>query len=109
MHRRNVLKSVVSVAAGAGLVGAIGPAQAERDKTKTPAANTIRMPLIVTRDGASLFHKDWGNCQPVVFVHSWALNSDMWQYQMIHMADQGLRCVANDSCGHGRSSDPGRG
>src|SRR6266508_4739957 len=109
MHRRNVLKSVVSVAAGAGLVAASGPAQAEGAKTKTPAANTIRTPFIVTSDGASLFYKDWGNGKPVVFVHSWALNSDMWQYQMIHLADQGLRCVAYDRRGHGRSSDPGRG
>jgi len=109
MHRRNILKSVVSVAAGAGLVAASGPAQAEGAKTKTPAANTIPTPFIVTSDGASLFYKDWGSGKPVVFVHSWALNSDMWQYQMIHLADRGLRCVAYDSRGHGRSSDPGRG
>jgi non-heme chloroperoxidase len=109
MHRQNVLKSVVSVAAGAGLVAASGPAQAEGAKTKTPAANTIRNASIVTSDGASLFYKDWGAGKPVVFVHSWALNSDMWQYQMIRLADQGLRCVAYDSRGHGRSSDPGRG
>ncbi|HMB27475.1 MAG TPA: alpha/beta hydrolase [Blastocatellia bacterium] len=109
MHRRNVLKSVVSVAAGAGLVAASGPAQAEGAKTKTPAANNIRTPFIVTSDGANLFYKDWGNGKPVVFVHGWALNSDMWQYQMIHLADQGLRCVAYDSRGHGRSSDHGRG
>jgi len=109
MHRRNVLKSVVSVAAGAGLVAASGPAQAEGAKTKTRAANPIRTPFIVTSDGASLFYKDWGKGKPVVFVHSWALNSDMWQYQMIHLADQGLRCVAYDIRGHGRSSDPGRG
>jgi pimeloyl-ACP methyl ester carboxylesterase len=109
MHRRNVLKSVVSVAAGAGLVAASGPAQAKGAQTKTPAANHTRTPFIVTSDGASLFYKDWGDGKPVVFVHSWALNSDMWQYQMIHLADRGLRCVAYDSRGHGRSSDPGRG
>jgi pimeloyl-ACP methyl ester carboxylesterase len=109
MHRRNVLKSVVSVAAGAGLAAASGPAQAEGAKTKKPAANTIRTPFIVTGDGASLFYKDWGKGKPAVFVHSWAANSDMWQYQMIHLAEQGLRCVAYDSRGHGRSSDPGQG
>jgi pimeloyl-ACP methyl ester carboxylesterase len=97
------------VAAGAGLVAASGPAQAEGAKTKTPAANHTRAPFIVTSDGASLFYKDWGAGKTVVFVHSWALNSDMWQYQMIHLADRGLRCVAYDSRGHGRSSDPGRG
>src|SRR5262245_21245894 len=80
MHRRNVLKAVGAAAAGAGLVAASGPAQAEGAKTKTPAANAIRNPFIVTSDGASLFYKDWGAGKPVVFVHSWALNSDMWQY-----------------------------
>jgi non-heme chloroperoxidase len=109
MQRRDVLKSVVSAAAGAGLVAADGSGQAEGAKTKAPTANAIRAPFIVTRDGASLFYKDWGNGKPVVFVHSWALNSDMWQYQMIHLAGQDLRCVAYDSRGHGRSCDPGRG
>jgi non-heme chloroperoxidase len=106
MHRRNVLKSVVSAAAGAGLVAASETGGA---KTEALAANAVKTPFIMTRDGASLFYKDWGKGKPVVFVHSWALNSDMWQYQMIHLADQGLRCVAYDSRGHGRSSDPGQG
>src|SRR5215510_2460875 len=109
MHRRNVLKSFVSAAAAAGLVAASGSARTEGSKKKAPTANAIRTPFIVTRDGASLFYKDWGAGKPVVFVHSWALNSDMWQYQMIHLADQGLRCVAHDRRGHGRSSDPGQG
>lgn len=109
MHRRNVLKSVASAAAGAGLVAARSSALAEGAKTKPLGANAVRTPFIVTSDGASLFYKDWGAGKPVVFVHSWATNSDLWQYQMIHLADQGLRCVAYDSRGHGRSSDPGRG
>ena len=110
MHRRDVLKSVVSAAAGAGLVAASGDSsQAGVAKTGASTTKPAKTPFIVTRDGASLFYKDWGNGKPVVFVHSWALNSDMWQYQMIHLAGQGLRCVAYDSRGHGRSSDPGQG
>ncbi|MBO0723978.1 MAG: alpha/beta hydrolase [Blastocatellia bacterium] len=107
MHRRNVLKSVVSAAAGAGLVAATGGST--RAKTRATAAKASRTPFIVTGDGASLFYKDWGNGRTVVFVHGWALNSDMWQYQMIHLTGLGLRCVAYDIRGHGRSSDPGRG
>jgi non-heme chloroperoxidase len=107
MHRRNVLKSVVSAAAGAGMVAASG--DSARVKAEATTAQALRTPFIVTRDGASLFYKVWGDGKPVVFVHGWTLNSDMWQYQMIHMADQGLRCVAYDARGHGRSSDPGRG
>jgi non-heme chloroperoxidase len=110
MRRRNVLKSVAFAATGAGLFAANGAAvSAVVQKTEGSTANTTRTPFIVTRDGASLFYKDWGNGKPIVFVHSWALNSDMWQYQMIHLAGQGLRCVAYDSRGHGRSSDPGQG
>ena len=33
----------------------------------------------------------------------------MWQYQMVPLSNQGLRCIAYDRRGHGRSDDPGRG
>jgi non-heme chloroperoxidase len=37
------------------------------------------------------------------------LSSGMWQYQMLHLAEHGLRAVAYDRRGHGRSDDPGAG
>jgi len=64
---------------------------------------------IRTRDGADLFYRDWGQGQPVLFVAGWSLPSDMWQYQMLALSQRGLRCIAFDRRGHGRSSDPGRG
>ena len=66
-------------------------------------------PYVETADRTTLFYKDWGTGKPVLFIHGWALNCDMWQYQMIHLASQGVRCLAYDCRGHGRSSDPGRG
>ena len=60
-------------------------------------------------DGTALFHRDWGDGPPVVFVASWSLPSDSWAYQMLALSDAGLRCVAYDRRGHGRSDDPGRG
>ena len=45
----------------------------------------------------------------MVFTHAWGLNADIWEYQLVELVDQGLRCVAYDRRGHGRSSDPGRG
>ncbi|MGK3966853.1 alpha/beta fold hydrolase [Sorangium sp. So ce118] len=66
-------------------------------------------PFIETQDGALLFHRDWGAGKPVLFLSGWALSSEMWGYQMLDLADNGLRCVAYDRRGHGRSSDPGRG
>src|SRR5262249_10944724 len=59
--------------------------------------------------GARLYYREWGKGRPVVFLHSWAVNADLWQYQMLHLADRGMRCIAYDQRGHGRSSDPGSG
>lgn len=56
-----------------------------------------------------LFYKDWGSGKPILFVHSAAVSSDIWSYQMAPLANAGLRCIAFDRRGHGRSSDPGRG
>lgn len=67
------------------------------------------MPLIETIDGTSLFYKDWGEGPPLVFLAGWGMSSDFWQYQLAPFSDLGLRCVAYDRRGHGRSDDPGRG
>ncbi|WP_438027174.1 alpha/beta fold hydrolase [Sorangium sp. So ce233] len=66
-------------------------------------------PFVEAEDGALLFYRDWGAGKPVLFLSGWALSSDMWGYQMLDLVDDGLRCVAYDRRGHGRSSDPGRG
>jgi len=68
------------------------------------ATTPIRAP-----DGVGLFHRDWGDGPPVVFVASWSLPSDSWAYQMLALSEAGCRCVAYDRRGHGRSDDPGRG
>jgi len=67
------------------------------------------MPSYETRDGTRLFYIDWGDGPPVLFVASWALNADMWAYQMPFLVDRGLRCIAYDPRGHGRSDRPGHG
>ncbi len=64
---------------------------------------------IRTPDGVGLFHRDWGEGPPVVFVASWSLPSDSWAYQMLALSEAGCRCIAYDRRGHGRSDDPGRG
>ncbi|KAF1036583.1 MAG: Arylesterase [Burkholderia lata] len=67
------------------------------------------MSLFTTRDGVSLYYKDWGSGQPVVFIHGWPLNADMWDVQMHHLASQGCRCIAYDRRGFGRSDQPWQG
>ena len=73
------------------------------------ASPTQAGPYIERPDGTSLFFKDWGTGDPVVFVHSAGNSSDVWAYSMIHIVKQGFRCVAFDRRGHGRSSVPGGG
>ena len=67
------------------------------------------MPFVQTQDDVSLFFRDWGEGDPVLFCAAWALSGVAWQYQMISVVDAGRRAIAYDRRGHGRSDDPGRG
>jgi non-heme chloroperoxidase len=67
------------------------------------------MPTITTKDGATIYYKDWGSGQPVVFSHGWPLNADAFEDQMFFLASRGYRCIAHDRRGHGRSSQPWTG
>lgn len=67
------------------------------------------MPDLTTDDGTQLYYDDWGAGRPVVFVHGWSLCNASWDHQLPVFTRQGLRCVAPDRRGHGRSSRPGGG
>ncbi|MBT2207411.1 MULTISPECIES: alpha/beta fold hydrolase [Actinomadura] len=64
------------------------------------------MGYVRTHDDEQIYYKDWGTGRPVVFIHGWPLNSDAWDDQMRHVAENGFRGVAHDRRGHGRSSQP---
>jgi len=106
MDRRDMLKSVATLTAAAGLAAG-GSAAAERPSTGP--SKTLSQNRLVTRDGTTLFYRDWGSGRPVVLLHSWAVNSDMWQYQVQALTAAGLRCVTYDRRGHGRSDQPDSG
>jgi len=59
---------------------------------------------IKTKDGVTIYYKDWGTGQPLVFSHGWPLSADDWDTQMLFFLSQGFRVIAHDRRGHGRSS-----
>jgi non-heme chloroperoxidase len=67
------------------------------------------MSKFTTKDGVSLYYKDWGVGQPVVFSHGWPLSSDAWEDQMVFLSSNGYRTIAHDRRGHGRSEQPWNG
>lgn len=59
---------------------------------------------LTTSGGATIYYKDWGAGQPIVFSHGWPLSADAWEDQMFFLAGHGFRVIAHDRRGHGRSS-----
>src|ERR1700678_4454812 len=103
MQRRDFLFSAIAavtlgVAVRARAAGAASAPLARRSP-----------PTVRPREGVVLCVRDWGEGRPVLFVHSWAMSSPMWSYQVADLSDQGLRCVAYDRRGHGRSDVPAGG
>jgi non-heme chloroperoxidase len=58
-------------------------------------------------DGTRLHFVDYGPAagQVIVFVNSSYFGTEMWEYQMLPLAEAGYRCVGFDRRGHGRSDD----
>jgi len=67
------------------------------------------MSTITVKDGTTIYYKDWGSGQPIVFSHGWPLSADDWDTQMLFFLKHGYRVIAHDRRGHGRSSQTGEG
>ena len=67
------------------------------------------MSTITVKDGTTIYYKDWGSGQPIVFSHGWPLSADDWDTQMLFFLKHGYRVIAHDRRGHGRSSQTGDG
>src|SRR5262245_34745162 len=80
-----------------------------RESMTTITASKRSSSTIITDDGTELYYKDWGEGPAVTFSHGWPLSSDMWDGQMLFLAQHGFRTVAHDRRGHGRSSQASSG
>jgi non-heme chloroperoxidase len=113
MDRRILLKSAASSAVSLGLLAGGTPkangAQGAARPGGSASAQARRGGFIETADRVRIAYSDWGSGPAVVFIHAWALPSQMWDYQIAALSHQGLRCVAYDRRGHGRSDRPGSG
>lgn len=109
LDRRKLL--AVAASAGAGLAAfTAAPATAQPvPETRVAAINDATIlggNTITTKDGVTIFYKDWGpkSAQPIVFHHGWPLSADDWDNQMMYFLLKGYRVIAHDRRGHGRSS-----
>ena len=67
------------------------------------------MNTFTTKDGTSIFYKNWGKGPVVTFSHGWPLSSDAWDAQMLFLGQNGYRVIAHDRRGHGRSGQTWEG
>jgi non-heme chloroperoxidase len=93
-----------SVIAGAAAVATISLDFTTTSAMAWASTGERRMGTVTTKDGASIFYKDWGTGQPIVFHHGWPLSSDDWDSQMLFFVQHGYRAIGIDRRGHGRSS-----
>jgi len=88
------------------------PDRVFRADAKTPAPASAGKPTadrLTTKDGTSLYFKDWGSGPAVVFSHGYPLSSDAWEDQMFFLLQNGYRVIAHDRRGFGRSGQPAKG
>lgn len=67
------------------------------------------MPFIAAQDGTEIYYRDWGTGTPVVLIHGWPLDGDMWDNQSTFLAEHGVRVIAYDRRGFGKSGQPWSG
>jgi non-heme chloroperoxidase len=101
LQRRQALTVMTGIGA---IVAGLPPSVVQA--APTPVRRGVQ---IVARDGTRLFHRDWGEGRPVVFMAGWGLPSECWAYQAAALSEEGLRCIAYDRRGHGRSDAPWKG
>lgn len=64
------------------------------------------MPFATARDGTNLYYTDWASGPTAVLIHGWPLSSEMWEYQRPFLGQHGVRTIAYDRRGFGKSDQP---
>ena len=59
-----------------------------------------------TNNSVNIFYQEYGKGKPVIFIHGWPLNHEMWEYQLAELPKHNLRCIAYDRRGFGKSDRP---
>lgn len=54
----------------------------------------------------NLYVHEAGKGKPVVFLSGWPLSHEMWEYQFNELPKYGMRCIAYDRRGFGKSDKP---
>ncbi len=60
-------------------------------------------------DPINIYYQEYGEGIPVIFIHGWPLNHEMWEYQLLEMSKHNIRCIAYDRRGFGKSDRPWQG
>ncbi|KQW45305.1 MULTISPECIES: alpha/beta fold hydrolase [unclassified Roseateles] len=107
MH--SISRLVLTSAIAVGSVGVQLQSASAATPSRPPQAAASQ--YVAAADGTPLYVKDWGprNGAVVVFSHGWPLNADSWESQMQFLAEKGMRVIAHDRRGHGRSGQPWAG
>ncbi|MDP9902966.1 alpha/beta fold hydrolase [Variovorax ginsengisoli] len=67
------------------------------------------MAYTTTADGTQLYYKTWGEGRPVFLMHGWPLTADSFDDLSLAIAKAGMRAIAYDRRGFGRSDQPWTG
>jgi len=60
------------------------------------------MPFVETSTGVTLHYEEIGSGRPIVFLHGWAMSTQVWRFQQ--QLDDNCRLIFLDQRGHGQSS-----
>lgn len=71
-----------------------------------PFISTNSVSLSGSSEEVNIFYQDIGRGKPVVLIHGWPSNYQMWEYQLNELPKHNIRVISYDRRGFGLSSRP---